>query len=116
MPAVNHEPTIRPRGGKLRQGVHGLLVLGEQRDLVQRDHVVPRAPRSPVGAGNGGDRGEGEQTDGTAPIEDREVVKRCDQATSSMKRPVVESASTVTGWATIRSRTRKPPSACSVAT
>ena len=97
MSVVDYEPTLAVRSGKLCQGVHGGIVLGEQRDLVERDHRVPHALRLPLAAGYRCNRGEGEQADRIAPVEDGVGSESVRPATSSMKRPIVELASTVTG-------------------
>src|SRR5829696_8039623 len=68
---VDDEPTIRRRCGEVRQGVHGRLVLGEQRDVVARDHRVPYASGSPLRPRYRGDRGEGEEADGASAVDHR---------------------------------------------
>jgi hypothetical protein len=45
---VDHERPVSPRRGKLCDGGHGPFVLGEQRDLLERNHRVPHASRIPV--------------------------------------------------------------------
>ena len=67
LPVVDHEPTVRVRRRKLRQGVHGLLVLGEQRDLVERDHRLPHAPRLHSERGTAATEAKGSSPTGLPP-------------------------------------------------